>query len=213
MRQARRPICLQSSPGCSKPPTTPAATFGSISPSKAIPFNKRIRAIVIARQRSRKAPRSKADAISLAKDVRASVDSARPMRPDKSAPLSTTPVVRNGLVCVLSAVHYAVLGGIGPNARSLSPKIITMDTGSGYALIRKSNLPSDWERYVIEGAATTKLGDANGHALKIEAMVHLTTRLGNSIYRVPYMVVESLAVDVILGTDFMNEHVDHICCR
>ena len=88
-----------------------------------------------------------------------------------------------------------------------------MDTGSGYALIRKSNLPSDWERYVIEGAATPKIRNANGHALKIEAMVHLTTRLGNSIYQVPFLVVESLAVDVILGTAFMKEHEDHICCR
>ena len=135
------------------------------------------------------------------------------MRPDTSAQLSTTQVVRNGLVCVLSAVHYAVSGSIGPNARSVSPKIITMDTGSGYALIRKSNLPSDWERYVIESTTTPKLGDTNGHALKIESMVHLTTRLGNSIYRVPFLVVESLAVDVILGTAFMNEHVDHICYR
>ena len=172
-----------------------------------------MRATVIARQRSRKAQRSRADAISLAKDVRASVDSARPMRPEKSAPLSNTPVVRNGLMCVLSVVHYAVSGSIGPNARSLSPKIITRDTGSRYALIRKLNLPSDWERYVIEGAATPKLADANGHALKIEAMVHLTTRLGNSIYRLRYLVVESLAVDVILATAFMNEHVDHICYR
>ena len=66
---------------------------------------------------------------------------------------------------------------------------------------------------MIDGAVTPKLGDANGHALKIEAMVHLTTRIGNSIYRVPFLKVESLAVDVILGTAFMNEHVDHICCR
>ena len=62
----------------------------------------------MARQRSRKASQSRADAISLAKDVRASVDSERPMRPDTSAPLSTTQVVRNDLVCVLSEVHYAV---------------------------------------------------------------------------------------------------------
>ena len=114
---------------------------------------------------------------------------------------------------VLLAVKYEFSGRRGLNARPLSPKIITMNTGSGYALIRKSNLPSNWERYVTEGATTTKLGDASGHARKIEAMVHLTTRLGDSIYRVRYVVVESLAVDVILVTAFMDDHVDHICRR
>lgn len=44
-------------------------------------------------------------------------------------------------------------------------------------------------------------------------MVQITTRLGNLIYGVPYLMMESVAVDVILGTDFMNEHVNHICCR
>ena len=66
---------------------------------------------------------------------------------------------------------------------------------------------------MIEGAATFKRGDANGHALKIEAMAHLTTRLGNSIYRVPYLMVGSLVLDVILGTAFMDEHIDYIYCR
>ena len=84
----------------------------------------------MAQQRLPKASRSRADALSIAKDGRAFADSARPMRPDKLAPLSTRQVVGNGLVHVLLAVHYAVSGRIGSNALSLSPEIITMDTGS-----------------------------------------------------------------------------------
>lgn len=126
-------LLLQIRHRSSRPPTKPLATSDSIFPSPHVPLKKLMRAIVMARQRSRKASRSRADAISLAKDVRDSVESERPMRLDTSAPLSTTQVVRNGLVRVLSAVYYAVSGSIGLNARSLSPKIITMDTGSEYA--------------------------------------------------------------------------------
>lgn len=73
-------------------------------------------------------------------------------------------------------------GSVGHNALSLVPKTIKMDTELGYALIRKSNLPTDWERYVIEDVDTLKLGEDNGHALKIEARVHLTTGPGSTVH-------------------------------
>ena len=38
-------------------------------------------------------------------------------------------------------------------------------------------------------------------------------RLGNTIYQVPFLIAEQLAVVALLGTSFMNKHVDHICCR
>ena len=44
-------------------------------------------------------------------------------------------------------------------------------------------------------------------------MVHLSVRLGNKIYRVPFLIAEQLAVAALLGTSFMNKHVDHICRR
>ena len=44
-------------------------------------------------------------------------------------------------------------------------------------------------------------------------MIQLITRLGNCTYRVPYLVLQFLAIDLMLVTAFMNEHIDHICCR
>lgn len=62
-------------------------------------------------------------------------------------------------------------------------------------------------------ASLPRLGDANSNALNLDAMVHLTICLGNTLYRVPFLEEERLAVDVILETAFMNKHVQHICCR
>lgn len=57
-----------------------------------------------------------------------------------------------------------------------------------------------------------QLGDANGPDLKIAAMVRLTTRLGNCLYRVSYRVIERLVIDVINRKAFMSQHVKHIFC-
>ena len=95
----------------------------------------------------------------------------------------------------------------------MSPLLITADTGTGYNLIRKDHLPGDWQKFLVEDPKLPQLGDANGNLIYIEAVVHLSVRLGNTIYRVPFLIAEQLAVADLLGTSFMNKHVDHICCR
>ena len=88
-----------------------------------------------------------------------------------------------------------------------------MDTGAGFALIKKSMLPANWRDFEVKSTNLPRIWDANGNALQLEAMVHLTIRLGNTLYRVPFLVAERLAVDVILGKAFMNKHIQNICCR
>ena len=113
----------------------------------------------------------------------------------------------------MTTTHYSVSASVGVNARALRPTTVVMDIGAGFALIKKSRLPANWRDFEVNFTNLPGLGDANGNALELEAMVHLTIRLGNTLYRVPFLVAERLAVDVIQGTAFMNKHVQHICCR
>ena len=94
----------------------------------------------------------------------------------------------------------------------MRPLLITADAGAGYNLIRKDHLPEDWQRFLVEDPKLPELGDANGNLIHIEAVADLSVRLGNTIYRVPFLIAEQLAVAALLGTSFMNKHVDHICC-
>ena len=63
----------------------------------------------------------------------------------------------------------------------MRPLLITADTGAGYNLIRKDHLPEDWQRFLVEDPKLPELGDANGNLIDIEAVVHLSERLGNTI--------------------------------
>ena len=54
--------------------------------------------------------------------------------------------------------------------------------------------------------------DANGQPLRVGGAVKLYVRLGDAMYSTAFVIVEHLAVDVILGTTFMNRNVKSIEC-
>ena len=116
-------------------------------------------------------------------------------------------------VCLMETSHYSVSGSIGSHTSNMRPLLITADTGAGCNLIRKDHPPEDWQRFPVYDPKLPEIGDANGNLIHIEAVVQLSVRLGNMIYRVPFLVAEQLAVVALLGTSFMNKHVDHIWCR
>ena len=55
-----------------------------------------------------------------------------------------------------------------------------------------------------------RLGDANGRQLRLLGEITLRIRFGNTTYRAPFIVADKLAVNVIIGTRFMNRYVDAI---
>ena len=117
------------------------------------------------------------------------------------------------LVCVLTANHYVVSCSVGPDPRNQRPFYAVFDTGSGPNLIRKSALFDGWERYLVRNEIVPRLGDANGRPLRLLGVVLIRARFGNSLFHMSFVVADSLAVDVIIGTRFMNQHVDAIECR
>lgn len=49
-----------------------------------------------------------------------------------------------------------------------------------------------------------------GQPLRLRAILGLAIRLGNNLYRVPFIVAKYLAVDVLIGTSFIHKHVRNI---
>ena len=120
------------------------------------------------------------------------------------------PRVVYGVVCLLSSKLYTLYGSIGTATNALKPYRIAIDTCSGYNLVRRDCLPPDWRTYQVRNASLPRLAGEDSSPMKITAVVRLAVRLGNVTYRLPSVVADSLAVEVLLGTSFIDAHVRRI---
>ena len=100
-----------------------------------------------------------------------------------------------------------------PDPRNPRPFCAVFDTGSGLKLIRKSALFDGWERYLVRKETVPRLGDANGRPLRLLGVVPIRAHFGNSLFHLPFVVADALAVYVIIGTGLKNQNVDAIECR
>ena len=105
---------------------------------------------------------------------------------------------------------YNVLGPIATDGNAFKPRMIAVDTCSGYNLVRKADLPPDWARYVVRNAPLPQLAGANSNLLKLSAVVRLAVRLRNKTFRIPFVVADQLAVPLLLCTAFIDTHVRSI---
>ena len=92
----------------------------------------------------------------------------------------------------------------------MMPKPIVVDTGTGYNVIRQDALPPGRERHITHSADLPALGDANNNPLCVRHEVQLRIWLGDATYPVRSIVVNRLACPVLLGTHFLDQHVDAI---
>ena len=109
--------------------------------------------------------------------------------------------------------YDTVSGSVGSDYKTIMPKPIVVDTRSGYNVIRQDALAPGWERHVTHSADLPALGDANNNPLCVRHEVQLRIRLGDATYPVRFIVVNRLACPVLLGTHFLDQHVDAIKCR
>ena len=93
------------------------------------------------------------------------------------------------------------------------PFYAVFDTGSKMNSVKRDALFDGWEKLVDKDATMPRLGDVNGRPLRLLGEIMLRIRLGNSTYRVPFIVADKLAINVIIETRFMNHYVDAIECR
>lgn len=74
----------------------------------------------------------------------------------------------DGVVCVLSVLHYMFDECIGATIRGLKGVRLGLDTGAGFNLIWRNILPVGSENVFERTTQEPKLKDANGNSLNIE---------------------------------------------
>lgn len=89
----------------------------------------------------------------------------------------------------------------------------TLDTGAGLKLIRVDQLPTNWTSFETKEQRTPRVVDANGNPLRIVATINLIVDSGNVKMVSTFHVVKEMAVPAILGTRFINQHVEAIYPR
>ena len=118
----------------------------------------------------------------------------------------------DGAILLLRSLHYIVTGSIGLRNQDLKPYHIALDTEAGYDVIRSSALPDGWESQLLAGVEIPKLGDANGRPLRLSGAIEMKIRFHNTVFRTIFVVSKRLAVDVLIGTTFLNHNVRAIEC-
>ena len=93
------------------------------------------------------------------------------------------------------------------------PANAVFDTGSGMRIVRRDALFDGWERLLDKDEIMPRLGDANVRPLRPLEEMTLRIRFGYTTYGVPFIVADTRAVNVIIGTCFMKRYVGVTDCR
>ena len=80
-------------------------------------------------------------------------------------------------------------------------------------MISQDELLPGWEQHVAASADLPALGDANSNPLCVSHEVRFRIRLGDATYPVCFIVVNRLACRILLGTQFLDHHVNAIKCK
>lgn len=87
-----------------------------------------------------------------------------------------------------------------------------LDTGARPRFIRSDVLPIGWRQNLVTSVHLPGLGDAKSRPLQLLVSVFVRLRLGNSHFRVSFIVMKHLAASMIFGIDFLDSHVRAISC-
>ena len=93
------------------------------------------------------------------------------------------------------------------------PRRAVVDTRAGPSVIRADILPEGWTEYASRAPPRTRVSDASGQLLKVNAEVSLTIQVGGTAMKYEFLVVKALSVPLILGSDFQRNYVDTISSK
>jgi len=88
-----------------------------------------------------------------------------------------------------------------------------LDTGAGINLARPNVLPANWQSYAEKLERTPRIKDENNNRLIANYAIHLYIDVGCGKVFDRFFVAEHLSVPCILGTEFMDNHVEAIFTR
>jgi RNase H-like domain found in reverse transcriptase/Reverse transcriptase (RNA-dependent DNA polymerase)/Retroviral aspartyl protease len=97
-------------------------------------------------------------------------------------------------------------------ADTYRPFIAVLDSGASHNIIREDALPHNWEEsgMIDLNGMTRCLQDARGTISQNIATVYLEIKIGNEKRRVRFLVMKELAVPILLGCEFIDDHVTSI---
>lgn len=98
---------------------------------------------------------------------------------------------------------YRVRISVGVTSQSMMTVASLFDTGAGPNLVNKSFIPRNWHRYV-EPIEQPQLRTATREHVNVEGVIPMFVRIGDLRVRAWFGVVENLAVDILVGTSFID---------
>ena len=109
--------------------------------------------------------------------------------------------------------HYEIAATIGPCQRAMHSIRPVMDTGAGINLVRPNVLPANLQSYAEMLERAPRIKDANNNRLIANYAIHLYIEFGCAKVLDRFFVAEHVSVPCILGTEFMDNHVEAIFTR
>jgi len=109
--------------------------------------------------------------------------------------------------------HYEIAATIGPFQREMHSCRPVLDTGAGINLVRPNVLPANWQSCAERLERTPRIKDANNNRIIANHAIHLYIDVGCAKVFDRFFVAKHLSVPCILGTEFMDNHVEAIFTR
>jgi len=109
--------------------------------------------------------------------------------------------------------HYEIAATIGRCQRAMHSCLPVLDTGAAINLVRPNVLPANWQSYSERLERTPRIKYANNNSLVAKYSIHLYIDVGCARAFDRFFVAEHLLVPCILGTEFMDNHVEAIFTR
>jgi Retroviral aspartyl protease len=90
--------------------------------------------------------------------------------------------------------------------------IAVLDSGASFNIIHVQALPKGWEQIpnIDPNGATRNLQDTKGTIIQNISTIHMNIMMGKEAKRIRFLVMKQLAVPLILGCEFLNEHIRSI---
>jgi len=134
-------------------------------------------------------------------------------RSPRAGPSPQGPKIRINRVLVPVYRQYTFPAALGFEKARMRLMTPTLDTGAGPWIIRVDALPKGWEKRLHPHPHLPDIVDANKNPISARGMITLRLRFGGIVTDVDFVVVQRLAVPVLLGTSFINRHVEALYPR
>jgi hypothetical protein len=112
-------------------------------------------------------------------------------------------------IVLLAGANYKITAAVGADASSMAVVSTVLDTGSGLDLVHRRVLPDGMQMEPVPEGLPTVLA-ANKTRLSFAGVVRTAVRVGDMTTQQTQLVSENLPVDMVLGTRWIDSHVEAI---